>query len=202
MPDDRLAAGHPGQRQLRDRLGSVMTAATPPPPRDGEVQKFWSRVQQQGDCWVWTGTLDGTGYGVFCHAGKRFRSHRYSYELMVAEIPAGLVIDHLCRNRACCNPWHLEPVTEQVNIIRGIGPTAINAAKTECPQGHAYSPDNVYVDRSGYRYCRQCRSDRRPPAERVERHGVWRYRKGCRCDVCREASRLQKQSHRARKEAA
>jgi hypothetical protein len=84
--------------------------------------------------------------------------HRYAYEALVGPIPDGKQIDHLCRNRACCNPEHLEPVTIQENIRRGEGPQAINARKTHCIRGHALSGDNLYlVPKSGRRNCVICR---------------------------------------------
>lgn len=82
-------------------------------------QRFWSRVTETpGGCWLWTGALCDSGYGRF-RAGTLVRTHRYAYELMVADIPDGLDLDHLCRRRACVNPYHLDPVTRGVNVRRG-----------------------------------------------------------------------------------
>lgn len=109
-------------------------------------------------CWEWQGTVNSNGYGSIGHLGKRMSTHRLSYELHVGPIPEGLVIDHLCRNRACCNPAHLEPVTQGENTRRGEP-----AQRTHCPQGHAYDGDNVriYIDPSGYRHrgCKTCKRD-------------------------------------------
>lgn len=79
-----------------------------------------------------------------------------SYELTKGPVPEGLILDHLCRNPSCINPDHLEPVTYQVNVLRGIGPCAINATKTHCPQGHAYAGRNLFVNLKGERICRKC----------------------------------------------
>src|SRR5688572_21764976 len=71
-------------------------------------------------------------------------AHRLMYVALRGPIPDGLELDHLCRNHACVNPWHMEPVTGRVNKLRGTSPSAVHAAKTHCPKGHAYTPENVY----------------------------------------------------------
>jgi hypothetical protein len=78
------------------------------------------------------------------------------YELLVGPVGADLTLDHLCRNRACVNPDHLEPVTIAVNVLRGESPPARNARKTHCPQGHEYTPDNTYYNQKGWRACATC----------------------------------------------
>ena len=114
-------------------------------------------------CWEWTAYLDKDGYGRFRDKNQLYvKSHRWSYEHYREPIPDGLEIDHLCRNRACCNPTHLEPVTCAENIRRGnTGKNqekniAIQRAKTHCPQGHAYSTENTRIYR-GFRHCRSVR---------------------------------------------
>ncbi|TDD77726.1 HNH endonuclease [Actinomadura rubrisoli] len=84
--------------------------------------------------------------------------HRFVYESLVGPIPEGLVLDHLCRVRACCNPAHLEPVTDRVNILRGASITAANARKTHCDHGHEFTSQNTYRHR-GRRLCRACNRD-------------------------------------------
>jgi hypothetical protein len=95
--------------------------------------------------------------------------HRIAYEAERGSIPEGLVLDHLCRNRGCVNPWHLEPVTNIQNVMRGVSAFAINARKTECPQGHPYDDENTRIER-GSRICQTCklakarrRYSKRPP---------------------------------------
>jgi hypothetical protein len=82
-------------------------------------------------------------------------SHRVVYEALVGPIPEEAVIDHLCRVRNCVNPDHLEPTTTKVNILRGTTPSADNARKTHCKQGHAFDSKNTAVY-DGHRMCRVC----------------------------------------------
>ncbi len=118
-------------------------------------ERFWSKVRDVGGCWVWTAAIRKTdGYGVFNAMGKIVPAHRYAYEEMRAEVPPGLVLDHLCRNRACVNPWHVEPVTDAVNIARGQAPTILLRASGKCKRGHELSP------RSGGQYCLTCNATR------------------------------------------
>jgi hypothetical protein len=113
-------------------------------------------------CVVWQGSLDANGYGrivVMCPEARRkvtWRAHRLAYEIAHGPIPQGLVIDHLCRNRRCCNAAHLEVVTSRENVLRGIGPSAMNARKDACDNGHPFVGENLYVWK-GHRGCRACR---------------------------------------------
>jgi hypothetical protein len=125
-----------------------------------DERRFWRKVLIGDECWPWTGAQSG-GYGNFWRGGSTGRAHRFSYELMVGAIPKGLTLDHLCRNRACVRPDHLEPVTNRENIMRGEGVTARRARRTHCPKGHPFSGDNLYVTPAGVRHCRACRKERR-----------------------------------------
>lgn len=138
----------------------VMTAR----PAEYFVRRFWSLVDKQDDgCWTYQGLLKSNGYGHFYPGGGRGTPkvyvHRYAYELCVGPIPEGLDLDHLCRVRNCVNPAHLEPVTRQENLLRGDTVAARNAAKTHCPQGHEYSPENMYLT-GVWRRCATCSRER------------------------------------------
>lgn len=123
-----------------------------------ERDRFWSKVIKTATCWEWSGALNPGGYGRFTQGRTSVAAHRYAYEHMVGPIPDGLDLDHLCRNRRCVRPDHMEPVTNQVNVLRGEAPTAENARKTHCPSGHEYSPENTRLYR-GYRYCKTCQRE-------------------------------------------
>lgn len=125
----------------------------------GVDERLWSKViiNEATGCWEWQGATTN-GYGAAWSGGGRGigrvrMAHRLFYELIVGDV-GDAVLDHLCRNRRCVNPEHLEPTTHQVNILRGVGATAANAAKTHCPQGHTYA-DHAYV-KSGRRICGIC----------------------------------------------
>jgi hypothetical protein len=115
------------------------------------------RVLDLGPCWVWTASRDGKGYGQISVDRRPRRAHRVIYELLVGPPPRGTELDHLCRVKLCVNPKHLQPVTHRTNVLRGKAPTAINAVKTHCPQGHEYTPENTYhYPKTGWRHCRVC----------------------------------------------
>lgn len=141
-----------------------------------EAQRFWSKVEKTGGCWLWTANKFVGGYGSFRPTGSRgaspVRAHRWAYEHIVGPIPTGYQIDHLCRVRHCVNPEHLEPVTQAENIRRGIAGFVAGArqrAKTHCPQGHPYDSANTYV-LGRRRVCRLCHrnNQRRYVAEKVK----------------------------------
>ena len=103
--------------------------------------RFWAKVNQNGPvpahrpdlgpCWQWTAALDREGYGRFHWLGQNGLAHRIAYEMLIGPMPAGLEPDHLCRNRACVNPLHIEPVTHRENTLRGNSPVAINARRRQ-----------------------------------------------------------------------
>lgn len=129
-----------------------MPAASPAPER------FWAKVtipEPPWECWTWN-ARHHNGYGWFTvkhnnHVG----AHRYAYQLLRGEIPEGLVCDHLCRNRGCCNPWHLELTTIGENVRRGKINTKMKN-RTHCNNGHEFTAENSYISKKGYRSCKAC----------------------------------------------
>jgi len=137
----------------RDRRSGAMPVLL---VHGNDEERFWAKVQKTETCWLWTASLNRSGYGKF-HASGRFAfAHRWSYEHFIRQIPDGLVIDHLCRVPACVNPDHLEPVTHQENILRGTAPSAKLAMATHCIHGHEFTPENTYIRPNGNRSCRTC----------------------------------------------
>lgn len=119
-------------------------------------QKFWDRVLMVENCWEWLGVTNSKGYARFQERGRNSGVARWAYEHFRGPIPDGLVIDHLCRNRRCVNPAHLEVVTVTENTLRGVGFAASNAAKETCVHGHPLSGSNLLPREDGRR-CRACR---------------------------------------------
>lgn len=133
------------------------------------AQRWMDHIEVWGDCWVWTGHRS-RGYGQTSEGhGRVFFVHRAVYELLLdVALPADRELDHLCRNRACCNPDHLELVAHAVNVRRGVSGLN-NRRKTQCVRGHAFSEENTGIDARGYRQCKQCRRDDSRQAQRVRR---------------------------------
>jgi hypothetical protein len=108
-------------------------------------------------CWTWVGSRDPEGYGQSSRRGQVLKAHRMAWVALVGPIEDRLQLDHLCRFRACVRPAHLEPVTHRENTLRGIGPSARNARKTHCANGHSLSGSNLRITRRGNRECVECR---------------------------------------------
>lgn len=119
-------------------------------------------------CWQWEGATS-EGYATLRRKGRTYLVHRLVYEEVTGPIPPGRQIDHLCRNRSCLNPAHMEVVTPRENTLRGEGVTAQNARKTHCPRGHPYNEGNTVLRARGGRGCRTCQ--REWSRRRYQRHG-------------------------------
>lgn len=113
------------------------------------------------NCWISNRATQPNGYTKIGYMGVTWLTHRFAYVVFVGDIPADMQLDHLCRQRACCNPEHLDPVTCRENLLRGDTITAREASQTHCKRGHALSGDNLYVrpDRPNSRGCRTCRTE-------------------------------------------
>jgi hypothetical protein len=125
-----------------------------------EARFFAKLAAGPGDCWTWTAYRTAMGYGRFNAGRGQVLAHRWSYEFFQAQIPEGLELDHLCRNRACVNPEHLDPVPHAVNVRRGQAAAALNARKTHCYAGHPFTPANTRIEGGGRRRCETCRKAR------------------------------------------
>jgi hypothetical protein len=128
-------------------------------------KRFWKRVNKTNNCWYWDHE-NSFGYGKFgikTKKGWTMRwAHRVAYELVKGPIPKNLEIDHLCRNRLCVNPKHLEAVSKKENLLRGIGNPANNARKTHCSRGHEFTFENTRHPKNDIRKrdCRKCNTIR------------------------------------------
>jgi hypothetical protein len=113
-----------------------------------------TRVDAAG-CWVWQASMQG-GYGRLNMHGRKVFAHRLAWECRFGPVPDGLELDHLCRNKACCNPDHLEPVTHTANVGRGLN----GVLRTHCARGHELAGANLCVQAGGRRRCRICQRER------------------------------------------
>lgn len=120
-----------------------------------KIEHYLDKSDPNG-CWIWTRGKDPQGYGLVSWGGRSSYVHRTYLIELGHEYPDGWVTDHLCRVTSCANPEHLEIVTRRENVIRGVGPTAVNAVKTHCDNGHEFTPENTSTRPNGGRYCRAC----------------------------------------------
>ena len=129
------------------------------------TQKIAEPFDVHNDCWLWTACKNRRGYGEFQFNGKRTHAHRVAYQLFVGPIPEGYHVDHMCKNKACVRPDHLQVLTHFESTRQAQGD------KTHCPRGHEYSEINTYRHRDGSRQCKTCHIE----WERIyrgRRHGI------------------------------
>lgn len=129
---------------------------------DGQELLEWVKSNcdiDHNECWLWNGALNDKGYGLTKYKGEPIKAHQLTYNLVGGVVKEGLELDHTCRVRRCCNPDHVEPTTHSENVKRGLL-SSVSAKRyaevTACPAGHPYSGTNLYINKEGHRYCRQC----------------------------------------------
>ena len=123
------------------------------------MKQFLDKIIYKNNCWLWTGATNKGGYALIYRDNKTQLAHRAIYKLIFGDIPDGMQLDHLCRNRNCIKPAHLEVVTPKENTMRGIGLASINSKKTECLRGHSLA--GCYISKNGKRHCRYCNQIRK-----------------------------------------
>lgn len=127
--------------------------------RGNDQERFWSKVKKSEGCWTWLGYSNRRGYGQVILQGKVIGAHRAAWSLSGKELPKfklGLSLDHLCKNKLCVRPDHLEVVTTAENTLRSDNICMQNKAKTQCKNGHMFTQENTVIRRSGHRDCRAC----------------------------------------------
>jgi hypothetical protein len=132
------------------------------------VDRFWEKVNKTDTCWIWTACKTAAGYGYFAigHSGPQY-AHRLAYQLANPISLKGLQLHHICKNRACVNPSHLE-VTD--NLSHPDGAAGVNRQKTHCKHGHELSGNNLYVKSNGSRECIACINRRAAEYQTRKRH--------------------------------
>jgi hypothetical protein len=141
------------------------------------LSRFLAKVCfKKSDCWEWNGAIDEHGYGRFHVPGTKsevITAHEFSYCLFIGPVSKGLELDHLCHNPKCLNPDHLEQVTHQKNMVRGLAfnPNRGNCLKTHCIHGHPLDETNTYISKDGHRHCLACITERARKYSRLKHPG-------------------------------
>ncbi|NMN94518.1 hypothetical protein [Antrihabitans stalactiti] len=177
----RVATGKRTGRSYFDELEAL------PEAQQKQLRKaFYARIRTEAEphptlgspCVVWTGETNGKGYGLLRSPGSRrsFVPHRLALVFNGIRDDPSLVVNHLCLNRRCCNVDHAEQITSGENVLLGVGPTAINAAKWTCCRDHLFDSENTYRTATGARQCRICRrflNRRRKARLKASRTAIW-----------------------------
>jgi hypothetical protein len=121
-----------------------------------QSSNFWKKVKKTDTCWIWTAYKDRDGYGTIYINPQNRRSHVVSYLIHGGHIPDGYVMHHDCKNKSCVNPAHLRAVTQRENLHADDTINRRNAAKTHCPHGHEYTPENTKYNNKNERRCQTC----------------------------------------------
>lgn len=124
--------------------------------RGGSEIRVHPIVDEETGCHNWPGAVNGDGYGLLERGGRSMSAHRWYWIQANGDIPEGMKIDHLCRNPRCCNPAHMEVVTNRENVMRGMSPHVIASRENRCMRGHEFTPENTIQKSCGGRQCREC----------------------------------------------
>lgn len=153
--------------EKRGSTGAVRQREVPESLLERAKERFWKKVDKNGPipehrpelgpCWVWMGILNNWHYGHFRFNGKRYLTHKFAWKIKRGEVPLGKELDHLCNLPKCVNPNHLEAVTHQENMRRGLNsPTGTNFRKTHCIYRHEFNQENTEIRYNGFRRCKIC----------------------------------------------
>lgn len=146
-------------RVRRVRGSSGMKRQRAPRIVGTDEERFLAKVAQflPSDCWTWLAGKSDTGYGSFRADGRTWNAHQWAYEHWIGPVPDGLQLDHFfCNDRGCASPFHVRPVTQYENILRGNGVTVKFVGATRCLRGHLLEGHNLIINNRGHRVCRIC----------------------------------------------
>lgn len=166
MPFVHWGSSHMGSRNRTKTGGYVQLT-------DAEQDRFWKKVRKTDGCWVWTASHGSSGYGQFEVRGQNWAAHRIAWMICRHHLPRwGFELDHLCRNRSCVRPSHMDVVTRSENLARRPKETYPNAMKERCHKGHEYDYAIQKGDRKGHRVCRECQKERQREHRRRKKAAI------------------------------